>query len=318
MPRVFISYSRWTRPFAERLKTDLERAGAPAWLDLSDLPHGSRWEEEIRRAVLDADHALLLASPEAAESGEVRKELDLVRERGLSWTPLLLAGDEATAPPESRAIQYLDFRQQYWPHLPALLRRLGIDGPAPVSAFDLLGRSGVTQADAFRELRGAAEWTVRGRRFLGVPLRPSAYGGGALVAHEGEPFRVADDLQAMLKFSGRPERAESVAEVLEFLDASGIEPCLLYVTGPRDHRTGETFVANDRPARGADAVHLCHDLLYRLGRGRGVRLFLEAPQTLAFAVAGRLREMVPYRLYQMDYHAPAERRYREVWDSRTA
>ena len=315
MSQVFLSYNRWSRPFAERLKIDLERAGWQVWLDLSDIPLGVEWEREIRQGISTSEHALILWSPQAATSIEVARELELIRASGLRSLPLLLAGDEQSMPAEMQARQFLDFRRDYWQQLPALLAWLQTPEVQLRSAFELLGNQ-TTQAQAYRELGGTRQWTVAGQRFLGVPLQPSAYCSAMLVAAEDDPFQIADDIQIMLKFTGEAERANTITEVLEFLLREKIRPNLVFVTGPRDYHTGKHFIPNDQPTMWADAVRFCHNLIYRLARGKHPRLFLEAPQTLAFLIAGRLREMISYRLYQFDYDADGSRRYQEVWNSR--
>jgi hypothetical protein len=48
---TFISYSRINKEFAVKLAKELKAAGFPIWLDLLDIPAGSRWDDEIEKAL---------------------------------------------------------------------------------------------------------------------------------------------------------------------------------------------------------------------------------------------------------------------------
>src|SRR5205807_273506 len=102
---AFISYSRRNGPFAERLYLDLKRAGVDAWLDRSDIPYDRRWESEIRAAIDRSTHFLLLASPDSAKSGEVRKELVEAQALHKSIVTLRVAGAYEQLPDDWRSRQ---------------------------------------------------------------------------------------------------------------------------------------------------------------------------------------------------------------------
>jgi hypothetical protein len=49
--RAFISYSRTNKEFATKLAKGLRSAGYPIWFDLMDIPTGSRWDDEVEKAL---------------------------------------------------------------------------------------------------------------------------------------------------------------------------------------------------------------------------------------------------------------------------
>ena len=48
---TFISYSRVNSDFAVRLAKDLKKGDYDVWLDQLDIPTGSRWDDEIEKAL---------------------------------------------------------------------------------------------------------------------------------------------------------------------------------------------------------------------------------------------------------------------------
>ncbi len=72
---AFISYSHHDIEFALKLRDALVAAGQNAWLDESEIHGGTRWSEELERAIDSADAFLFLVSPDSAASTECGKEL---------------------------------------------------------------------------------------------------------------------------------------------------------------------------------------------------------------------------------------------------
>jgi WD40 repeat protein len=73
---AFISYSHHDRQFAVRLRAALEDRGQNIWLDESEIHGGSRWSDELERAIDGADTFVFLISPDSASSPECGKELE--------------------------------------------------------------------------------------------------------------------------------------------------------------------------------------------------------------------------------------------------
>lgn len=72
---AFISYSHVDAEFAESVRSALEARDTDVWIDESDIPSGSRWREELERAIETSDAFVFLLSPESAGSEHCRREL---------------------------------------------------------------------------------------------------------------------------------------------------------------------------------------------------------------------------------------------------
>lgn len=75
--RVFISYSRKDKRFAQKLNAALDEAGMEAWMDLEDIPLTADWMAEITSAIEGSDAFLFVISPDSAKSEVCTRELDL-------------------------------------------------------------------------------------------------------------------------------------------------------------------------------------------------------------------------------------------------
>jgi hypothetical protein len=88
--KVFISYSRRDAEPVSLIAERLETAGHTVWLDKSTIQGGARWQEEILKGIEKADVFVLMLSPEAVESANVERELDLAYTTGKPILPLML------------------------------------------------------------------------------------------------------------------------------------------------------------------------------------------------------------------------------------
>lgn len=103
--RVFISYERSDREYAERIAEALERLGWSVWWDRKLLA-GDRFEPAIRKALDEADCVIVVWSRTSVESDWVRDEAGEGAERGV-LVPILI--DDAEIP--------LGFRGRHTLHL---------------------------------------------------------------------------------------------------------------------------------------------------------------------------------------------------------
>ncbi len=81
-PQIFISYSHNDAAFVDGFERNLRREGYATWLDRQSLQGGSRWETEIRKALDHAAAIVVVLSPDAARSHEVRREYNYALEQG--------------------------------------------------------------------------------------------------------------------------------------------------------------------------------------------------------------------------------------------
>ena len=73
--KVFISYSQEARALARKVGEALDRAGLDAWYDEKIFP-GDNWGEEIAQALKESEAMVVLLTPNALHSTNVRREID--------------------------------------------------------------------------------------------------------------------------------------------------------------------------------------------------------------------------------------------------
>lgn len=61
-PKIFLSYAREDRPWAEAFADALEKEGISSWLDASIRP-GDKWQEAIEQALRESAAVILLVGP---------------------------------------------------------------------------------------------------------------------------------------------------------------------------------------------------------------------------------------------------------------
>ncbi len=139
MNRVFISYSRRNRTFAERLARDLSDAGLEVWVDFRQIHAGEMWEQEIYRGLERAEIVVLCLSPDAVTSQWVQREVEIAREQSKFIIPVMAVNALDTLEKvESMRwllqVQFINFENNYESAFPDLLRAL--PGKRRISAYD--------------------------------------------------------------------------------------------------------------------------------------------------------------------------------------
>jgi hypothetical protein len=76
-PEIFVSYSRSDSEFATELATELKRRGHRVWVDHQELTAGVEWQQEIDAALVHSSTVLVILSPDAVRSDQVRAEWTL-------------------------------------------------------------------------------------------------------------------------------------------------------------------------------------------------------------------------------------------------
>lgn len=82
MTRIFLSHKKRDRAWTVHLARQLRDAGLEVFVD-EDTARGEGWRQRIDQEVEAADHLILVASPEAVVSREVRHEITLFLQRKL-------------------------------------------------------------------------------------------------------------------------------------------------------------------------------------------------------------------------------------------
>src|SRR3954470_18578647 len=127
-PYAFVSYASADRARVLPVVTALRGAGVPVWLDEQGIAGGENYAREIADAIKGAAAFLLLASPAALASRNVRQEVALAWRYERPYVPLRL---DPVAIPDDLAywleaaqwVDILDRPAAQW--LPAVLAALG-------------------------------------------------------------------------------------------------------------------------------------------------------------------------------------------------
>jgi len=90
MKRVFISYSRRNKTFAERLARDLDDAGLEVWIDFRQITGGELWQNEIYRGIERSEFVIFCMSPASVESVWCNKEIAAAREQDKLIIPIMV------------------------------------------------------------------------------------------------------------------------------------------------------------------------------------------------------------------------------------
>ena len=119
MPKVFISYAREDKSFANRLANELEKREVSIWIDSRSIPPGEEWLSAIERGLEECDYFLLVLTPSAMLSNYVTEERTAAYRRAVNgdmiFIPLLvIRADYTSLLLGSR--QWIDFSQSFSPN----------------------------------------------------------------------------------------------------------------------------------------------------------------------------------------------------------
>lgn len=84
----FASYARKDESVVRPILDELDRAGVRVWYDTGRLQGGESWPTTIDHAIKNAGKFILMMTPAAIRSREVRRELDLARTEQKTIVPV--------------------------------------------------------------------------------------------------------------------------------------------------------------------------------------------------------------------------------------
>jgi WD40 repeat protein len=118
MKRVFISYSRRQKTFADRLARDLSDAGLDVWIDFRQIEGGERWRDEIFKGLEKSEGVVFCLSPDAIKSEWCRREVAIAYSQNKPIYPAVIieAFDLLDDYPETKwmtEIQYILLQDRY-------------------------------------------------------------------------------------------------------------------------------------------------------------------------------------------------------------
>jgi WD40 repeat protein len=139
MKRVFISYSRRNKTFAERLARDLSDAGLEVWVDFRQIQGGELWQNEIFRGIERAEMVVFCMSPDSVMSEWCRREVLTARQQGKYIIPVMVVNAvDALRQREDMQwlldVHFINFEGRYEAAFPELLEAL--PGARRVGVYD--------------------------------------------------------------------------------------------------------------------------------------------------------------------------------------
>lgn len=121
--KIFFSYTREDSDFALQLATDLRKAGADVWMDRL-IRAGSRWDDEVEKALQLSESLLVILTPDSVSSQNVSDEISYAFDEKKTVIPVLLK--ECKIPFRLRRLQYADFTKEYDRGFTELLKSLNL------------------------------------------------------------------------------------------------------------------------------------------------------------------------------------------------
>jgi hypothetical protein len=110
---VFISYRRKDSEFVQQLHQELTNRGISAWFDKESIEVADHWRTSIAEGIRACKVFVLVLSPDAVESVNIRKEVDLAERHGKKIIPLMWRKTDIPVAFEYAlaGIQWIDFNE---------------------------------------------------------------------------------------------------------------------------------------------------------------------------------------------------------------
>jgi hypothetical protein len=110
--QIFLSYAKVDGlEFTERLYHDLVSRGYKVWLDRYSIIPGTKWDDEIDKGLYSSSIVIVVLTPGAVESQQVKSEWSSAFTRFVPILPLLV--QSCDIPRMLSVIQYIDFIDNY-------------------------------------------------------------------------------------------------------------------------------------------------------------------------------------------------------------
>jgi hypothetical protein len=104
---IFISYSRESSEFVEKLVTFFHDASIKVWLDKDKMVAGDPWDESVKKGILEADEVLLIMCKDSINSDIVKAEYTFALDNDKKVIPIKL--EECDVPLRLHPFHYIDF-----------------------------------------------------------------------------------------------------------------------------------------------------------------------------------------------------------------
>jgi hypothetical protein len=108
--KVFVSYSRADKAFANDLVLGLAACGFAPYIDRQDIAPGEDWEKRLEGLISEADSIVYVVSPDSLASENCAQEFRQALALRKRILPVVWrAVDDAAAPPEMKRLNYIFF-----------------------------------------------------------------------------------------------------------------------------------------------------------------------------------------------------------------
>lgn len=112
MTKLFISYARKDRKYAEKLVGRFAQEEADVWIDWEDIPPSTDWWDEIKKGIEGADVFLFLISPDSIVSKVCKEEINHAVANGKRLVPVVVRDvNPQDAPFEVSKLNWIFFRE---------------------------------------------------------------------------------------------------------------------------------------------------------------------------------------------------------------
>jgi hypothetical protein len=228
---TFVCYAREDSDFVRPLTTYLRDRGIPMWLD-SDIPAGADWDAAIDEHLRTCAKLLIVLSPAAVASAEVRGELRAALSLAKPVVPLLY--HPCDIPRQLQNVQYLDFSSAN-------------DADAPRDALAAVLQSRPLEQElhghppkrlAGRDLRNRQEFLDDVKTEAAERLAQSLHAGMLNIPKEKQPQQVTRRWDAEVKIPHQqPTRLEPDTRIVQLFDDPAVGGKLLILGAPGAGKT---------------------------------------------------------------------------------
>jgi hypothetical protein len=186
---VFISYRRKDLEFVTQLHQELTKRGISAWFDMENIEVADHWRSSIAEGIRACKVFVLVLSPDAVVSVNIRKEVDLAETHGKKIVPLMWRQTEIPVAFEYSlaGLQWIDFKEtasaENFDQLADVINRLlGGSSMEEATSDKQVAQEPAVPAIDKGDTKPAEEKRVGGRRRLGglkkkQTISPVALGG---------------------------------------------------------------------------------------------------------------------------------------------
>ncbi len=291
MSHIFVSYAHDDSEFVNKLVNDLLDHRYDVWQDALNLPGGTRWEDDIMRAIDECSFYVVVWSANMEGSGFSRKEFERADQGKKNIIPLLLSGDEKRMWSELQVLQWIDFTQPYEDGWKRLIQDIPLpSGVMPLPDIkDTIQRGEMTFNAAQKLWRSKLKYHIDGKNdAIALLVERSVQGiNSYLVGREKDKLQSHPAIQVFLNFTGTFEK-DRFEDYLPYIVAQPQPIWTVLVRGPIKSETrGLAYTMPYDRAVWDTALKIIWRAVAIAGTERiPIHLYANAPVALAAAFCG--------------------------------